>query len=89
MAKESYEKFASRRNAEDKSKKSSGGTLFGKPKDEVIKHPGAFTAKAEKAKMSTAAYANKVTSEGSKASAQTKKQAGLAKAFATMRAKKG
>jgi len=50
MAKESYEKFASRRNAEDKSKKSSGGTLFGKPKDEVIKHPGAFTAKAEKAK---------------------------------------
>jgi len=39
--------------------------------------------------MSTAAYANKVTSEGSKASAQTKKQAGLAKAFATMRAKKG
>jgi hypothetical protein len=87
MAKESYEKFATRRNAEEKRKPE--GTLFGKPKSEVIKHPGAFTAKAEKAKMSTGAYASKVLKEDSKASPQTKKQAGLAKAFATMRAKKG
>jgi hypothetical protein len=25
------------------------GTLFGKPRDEVVKRPGAFTAKADKA----------------------------------------
>ncbi len=64
------------------------GTLFGKPRGSVIKHPGAFKAKAEKAGMSTSAYANKVLAEGSHASAQTKKQAGLAKAFKTMRKKK-
>lgn len=65
------------------------GTLFGKPRDEVIKHPGAFSAKAKAAKMTPAALAAKVTKPGSKASAETKKQAALAKAFATMRAKKG
>ena len=59
--------------------------LFGKPKSEVIKHPGAFKAKAQNAGMSTSAYANKVTSPNSKASPTTKKQAGLAKAFTTMR----
>lgn len=65
------------------------GTLFGKPRSEVIKRPGSFSKKAKAAGMSTTAYAAKVTKKGSKASAQTKKQAGLAKAFATMRAKKG
>jgi hypothetical protein len=84
---ESTKGFMARRNAEDPHKKSSG-TLFGKPREEVVKHPGAFTAKADKAKMSTSAYASKVLKEDSKASPQTKKQAGLAKAFATMRAKK-
>lgn len=64
------------------------GTLFGKPRGEVVKHPGAFSAKAKKSGMSTSSYATKVTSKGSTASPQTKKQAGLAKAFATMRAKK-
>ena len=61
------------------------GTLFGKPRSQVIKHPGAFSAKAKKAGMSTGAYAAKVTKPGSSASPQTKKQGGLAKAFATMR----
>ncbi len=54
------------------------GTLFGKPKDQVIKHPGAFREKAKKAGMSTAALAEKATAPGSKASAATKKQAVLA-----------
>jgi len=45
----------------------------------AIKRPGAFTAKAKKAKMSVAAYANKVAKKGSKASALTKQQADLAK----------
>lgn len=61
------------------------GTLFGKPRGEVIKHPGAFSEKAERAGKSTAAYARQVSKPGSRASTETKKQAGLAKAFATMR----
>jgi hypothetical protein len=89
MAKESMAGFMARRNAEDKHTNHSGGTLFGKPRSEVVKHPGAFKAKAEHAGMSTGAYAAKVTKPGSKASAQTKKQGSLAKAFATMRSKKG
>ena len=64
------------------------GTLFGKPRSEVIKHPGAFSAKAKKAGISTGAYAKKVTSDESTASPQTKRQAGLAKAFAKMRGMK-
>ena len=89
MAKESMKNFITRRNAEDRHMNHSGGTLFGKPRSEVIKHPGAFKAKAEHAGMSTSAYAAKVSKPGSKASPQTKKQAGLAKAFATMRSHKG
>ena len=61
------------------------GTLFGKPRGSVIKHPGAFKAKAKAAGMSTSAFASKVTKPGSKASTQTKKQANLAKTFAKMR----
>lgn len=53
-------------------------TLFGKPKSKVIKHPGAFSAKAKKAGMSTGEMADKVTAPGSKESAATKKQAVLA-----------
>lgn len=64
------------------------GTLFGKPRGEVVKRPGAFSAKAKRSGMSTGMYAAKVTSKDSKASSRTKRQAGLAKAFATMRAKK-
>jgi len=64
------------------------GTLFGKPREEVVKHPGAFSAKAAKAGKSTAAYARQVTKPGSKASTQTKRQANLAKTFAKLRAGK-
>ena len=45
----------------------------------AVKRPGAFTAKAKKAKMSVSAYANKVLKKGSKASTRTKRQAALAK----------
>ena len=51
----------------------------------AVKKPGAFTAKANKAGMSTAAFADKVTKPGSKASPKTKKQANLAKTFSKMR----
>ena len=64
------------------------GTLFGKPRGEVIKHPGAFGAKAAKAGKSTAAYASQVLKPSSKASTQTKRQANLARTFAKMRAGK-
>ncbi len=51
----------------------------------AIKHPGAFKKKAKKAGMSTSAYAAKVTKKGSKASAQTRRQANLAKTLAKLR----
>jgi hypothetical protein len=50
----------------------------------AIKRPGAFTAKAKKAGMSTQAYANKVTAKGSKADTRTKRQANLAKTLSKM-----
>lgn len=53
----------------------------------AIKHPGAFSAKAKRAGMSTSAYAAKVTKKGSKASATTKRQANLAKTLGKMRKK--
>jgi hypothetical protein len=74
--------------ARKKKKTSGGGTLFGKPRDEVVKRPGAFKAKAKAAGKSTSALASKVLKKGSKASTRTKRQAALAKAFATMRRKK-
>ncbi len=64
------------------------GTLFGKPRGEVIKHPGAFSAKAKAHGMTTHQFAMAVLSGKVKADALTHKQAGLAKAFSTMRAKK-
>lgn len=63
-------------------------TLFGKPRSQVVKRPGALKAKAQAAGMSTPAYAAKVTAPGSKASTTTKQEANLAKTFAKMRAKK-
>ena len=44
----------------------------------AIKHPGAFTRKAKKAKMTTKGYARKVLGKKSKASPTTKRQARLA-----------
>lgn len=64
------------------------GTLFGKPRSEVVTRPGAFKAKAAKAGKSTGAYAQQVLKEGSKASTLTKRQANLAKTFAKLRAGK-
>ena len=63
-------------------------TLFGRPRSEVIKHPGAFKRKAKKAHSSVAEFARKVLGKRSHASRQTKRQAALAKAFETMRRKK-
>ena len=54
----------------------------------AIKRPGAFSAKAKRAGMSTAAYATKVLKKGSRASAQTKRQASLARTLSKMRKKK-
>lgn len=68
-------------------KKAKKGTLFGKPRSKVVKHPGAFSAAAAKAGMSTSAYANKVLKDP-KASTKMKRRASLAKAFETMRKKK-
>ena len=54
----------------------------------AIKRPGAFSAKAKRAHMSTSAYARKVLRKGSKASALTKRQARLAITLGKMRKKK-
>jgi len=64
------------------------GTLFGKPRGSVIKHPGAFTKKAKTAGQSVSDYATRVLKKGSTASAATKKQAVLARTLAKMRKKK-
>src|SRR5262245_55330313 len=64
------------------------GTLFGKPREEVVKRPGAFTAKAKAAGKSTGAYAQQVLKEGSQASTRTKRQAALAQTFKKLRAGK-
>ncbi len=64
------------------------GMLFGKPKSQVVKHPGAFREKADRLGITTTQLASKVLKPGSKASAQTKKQAVLAKTFSKMRKKK-
>ena len=54
----------------------------------AVKRPGAFRAKAKKAGMSTSAYARKVLSKNSRASARTKRQARLAQTFSKMRSKR-
>ena len=54
----------------------------------AIKRPGAFSAKAKRAGMSTSAYARKVLKKGSRASTTTKRQARLAITLGKMRKKK-
>ena len=54
----------------------------------AIKHPGAFRRKAKAAGMSTSAFGKKVLKKGSKASAQTKRQANLARTLGKLRKKK-
>lgn len=53
----------------------------------AIKRPGAFSAKAKRAGMSTQEYASEVTKPGSKADTRTKRQANLAKTLAKLRRK--
>ena len=47
-------------------------------------HKGEFTRKAKAAGMGVQEYANKVTSEGSSASTETKRQAAFAKAASSV-----
>jgi len=54
----------------------------------AIKRPGAFSAKAKRAGVSTTAYARRVLKKGSRASATTKRQARLALTLGKMRKKK-
>ena len=71
--------------AKKKAKSSSGKGNWIKG---AIKRPGAFSAKAKRAGMSTSAYAKKVTAKDSKASTRTKRQASLAKTLRKMGKKK-
>ena len=54
----------------------------------AVRRPGAFSAKAKRAGMSTSAYARSVLKKGSRASATTKRQARLALTLGKMRKKK-
>ena len=54
----------------------------------AIKKPGAFSSQADKAGMSTAEFANEVTSNPDDYSDKTVKRAQLAKTLAGMRKKK-
>lgn len=58
-------------------------TLFGKPRSQVVKHPGAFRKAAQAHGMSTQSYAEKEKD----ASGTRGKRARLALAFAKMRGK--
>lgn len=60
------------------------GTLFGKPRSQVIKRPGALRRKARAAGMSTQAFADAHASD----KGLTGKQARLAQTFRKMRAKR-
>lgn len=60
------------------------GTLFGKPRGEVIKHPGSFSRAAKRHGESTHAFAEKEKH----ASGTEGHRARLALAFETMRRKK-
>jgi hypothetical protein len=61
------------------------GTLFGKPREEVVKHPGSFSAAAKRAGKSTAVYAR----EKKHAGGLLGKRARLAITFKHMRQRKG
>jgi hypothetical protein len=55
----------------------------------AIKRPGAFAAKAKRAKRSTHAHARAVLKKGSKASTRTKRQARLALTLSKLRKRRG
>jgi hypothetical protein len=54
----------------------------------AVKHPGAFSKKAEEAGMSTAEYAAKVSANPDEYDERTVKQANLAKTLTKLRKKK-
>ena len=56
--------------------------------EKAIKRPGAFSAKAKGAGMSTSAYTKKTLKKGSQASARTKQQARLSKTLSKLRSTK-
>ena len=60
------------------------GTIFGKPRGEVVKHPGAEKAAAKRAGMSTHAFAEAHKGSSGKAG----KRARLALTFEKMRSKR-
>lgn len=60
------------------------GTLFGKPRGEVVKHPGVFSAAAKRHGESTHEYAEKEKGAGGKLG----HRANLALTFEGMRKKK-
>jgi hypothetical protein len=64
------------------------GKLFGKPREEVVKRPGAFSKKAEQAGMSTSEFASHVMANKDKFKKDTILQANLAQVFSGMRRKK-
>jgi len=74
-----------KRASSSRRRKSSGNKNWIKG---AIKRPGAFSAKAKRAGMSTSAYANKVLAKNSRASTRTKRQAALAKTLAKQRRKR-
>jgi hypothetical protein len=55
----------------------------------AIKHPGAFTKKADEAGMSTSEFAAKVTANPDDYDEKTVKQANLAKTLSKLRKHKG
>ena len=57
------------------------GTLFGKPRGEVVKHPGAFRRAAQRAGETTAEYAE----EEKHAPGRLGREARLAKVFSKIR----
>ena len=58
--------------------------MAGKWIQKAIKRPGAFSAKAKRADMTTAAYARKVLKPGSRATVRTKRLARLAQTLRKM-----
>ena len=64
------------------------GKLFGKPRSEVVKHPGSFRAAADKRGMSTTELYQKILAHPENYSSSMVAKAKEAKAFHTMREEK-
>lgn len=62
--------------------------LFGKPRSQVIKHPGAFAKQASARGMSTHEFQQMVMRHSERYPAQTVRRASLARTFEKMRAKR-